>query len=170
MQDLTSPRVHGVRAVDHLRHWMALRASLQKFRIKQMSLQVGVIAFFGFFVALWLEVSMFLLLSAVMRAHWAAVITFVINLAVIMIARAMFRAAEQRAHAELLAQAERERAEAGDELATVRDELAERTSELVQAQLDRVVVPLQRYKVPVALGSTFVVGMLVAKAVLPDQK
>jgi hypothetical protein len=155
-------KTHGAKAVDHFRQWMALRASMQKYRMKQLSIQAGVIAFFSFFVALWLEVALFLLLSAVMPSHWAAVVTLVLNAIVILIARALFKSAEPKAQAHLIQEAERERLEAGDELVA--------TTEVMHAQIDRVVVPLKRYKVPVALGSTFVIGMLVAKAVLPDHQ
>ncbi|MBI3556421.1 MAG: hypothetical protein HY074_09180 [Deltaproteobacteria bacterium] len=171
------PQTSGVRtAREHLRQASAMlveylkyNAAAQKSRVRKTSVQAAALLVFGLAILVWFELTVFFALRIPLQPALAALVTLAINLCALGISNALVSRWKRHNDAAIAAREARQAAvgelrESQSDLIALKDEVVTRTTDFAR---ERVVVPFERYKIPVAVGVTFVTGVVVARALFP---
>ncbi len=169
----------GIRSAnEHVRHGLTnlveffqLKAAAQASRVRKTGVQAAAMLGFGLAILVWLELTVYLALRIPLQPVLAALVTVLVNALALGILNMFLSRWKRENDAALEASLKREEIayefrETGAELLALKNGVIESTHEFVH---NRVVVPFARYKLPVAVGVTFVTGIVVARALFPAE-
>ncbi|MEW6055317.1 MAG: hypothetical protein AB1540_01775 [Bdellovibrionota bacterium] len=157
---------HTKSALHLLNDWLKFKAGAQKQKAKRVSVQLAVTIVFGLLVLVWAEIALYLAISNAVGSAWAAFLVLLFNAAVVAAVNFAIRAKQREfTHSTQYIEGESKPQQAKHEMIAAKDSIVLPAQEIFE---QRIAKPLNRYRRPAAVVGTFVLGLVLSKALFPS--